>query len=64
VATVDATGVTFTVGTGKMKVQVCAADIIRVMYTSASHSQKTSLSVSNTWAIRRTFLCDRSRGER
>src|ERR1039457_2321184 len=27
--TVDTTGVTFTVGSGKMKVQVCAADIIR-----------------------------------
>jgi alpha-D-xyloside xylohydrolase len=48
--TVDTTGVTFTVGNGKMRVQVCQADIIRVEYTSASAiPSKTSLSVSATW---------------
>jgi len=48
--TVDPTGVTFTVGTGKMKLQVCAEDIIRVAYTTAATlPAKTSLSVSNTW---------------
>ena len=61
--TVDTTGVTFTVGSGKMKVQVCAADIIRVAYTSAaSLPTKTSLSVSNTWATPPTFCVTEAAG--
>ena len=48
--TVDSTGVTFTVGTGRMRVQVCKEDIFRIQYTSASTiPTKTSLSVSATW---------------
>lgn len=48
---IDATGVTFTVGSGKLRVQVCKEDIIRVAYTSAaSLPTKASLSVSATWA--------------
>jgi alpha-D-xyloside xylohydrolase len=48
--TVDATGVTFTLSPGRMKVSVCKDDIIRVQYTSASSiPAKTSLSVSATW---------------
>jgi alpha-D-xyloside xylohydrolase len=61
--TVDATGVTFTVGSGKMKVQVCAADIIRVTSTGAStFPSKTSMSVSNTWANPPTFCVTESGG--
>ncbi len=46
----DTTGVTFNVGTGKMKVQVCQADVIRVQYTTASSiPAKTSLSVNKSW---------------
>jgi len=61
--TVDATGVTFTVGSGKMKVQVCTADIIRVAYTSAaSIPTKTSLSVSNAWATPPTFCVTEAAG--
>jgi alpha-D-xyloside xylohydrolase len=61
--TVDASGVTFTVGSGKMKVQVCAADIIRVAYTSAaSFPTKTSLSVSNTWATPPAFCVTEAAG--
>ena len=48
--TVDATGVTFTLNPGRMRVSVCKDDIIRVQYTSASSiPSKTSLSVSATW---------------
>jgi len=48
--TVDTTGVTFTIGTGKLRLQVCKEDIIRVEYTSAATiPAKTSLSVSATW---------------
>lgn len=44
---IDASGVTFTIGTGRMRVQVFSADIIRVQYTNASAiATKTSLSVS------------------
>ena len=46
----DSTGVTFTIGTGKLRLQVCKEDIIRVEYTSASTlPAKTSMSVSATW---------------
>jgi hypothetical protein len=61
--TVDTTGVTFTVGTGKMRVQVCTADIIRVQYTNTSTiPTKNSLSVSNTWATAPSFCVSESSG--
>jgi len=61
--TVDTSGVTFTLGTGKMKVQVCKEDIIRVLYTSAaSIPAKTSLSVSNAWDPPPTFCVAESAG--
>ncbi len=48
--TADSTGVTFTVGTGRMRIQVCKEDILRVQYTSTSTiPTKSSLSVSATW---------------
>jgi len=48
--TVDTSGVNFTVGSGKMKVQICKDDIIRVQYASAATlPTKPSLSVSNAW---------------
>ena len=47
---VDATGVTFTLNPGQLRVQVCKEDVIRIAYTSASSIPvKTSLSVSATW---------------
>jgi alpha-D-xyloside xylohydrolase len=47
---VDASGVTFTLNPGRMRVQVCKEDIIRVQYTNASSiPSKTSLSVSANW---------------
>ena len=54
--TVDTSGVTFTVGSGRLKVQVCQADILRVQYTTASSlPAKTSLSVNNPWGA--TTFC-------
>ncbi len=48
--TADASGVTFTVGSGKLRLQVCKEDIVRVQYTNASSiPAKTSLSVNATW---------------
>ena len=48
--TVDATGVTFTLGSGRQRVQVCQDDIVRVTYTpGASFPAKTSLSVNKAW---------------
>lgn len=47
---VNATGVSFTLPSGVMRLQVCADDIIRVQYTSApSLPAKTSLSVNKVW---------------
>lgn len=47
---VDATGVTFTLSPGRLRVQVCKEDVIRIEYTSAaSIPAKTSLSVSAAW---------------
>lgn len=61
--TVDATGVTFNVGSGKMKVQVCQANIIRVEYTStATLPTVQSLTVSNTWSTPTTFCVAESAG--
>jgi alpha-D-xyloside xylohydrolase len=49
--TVDATGLTFTLSAGRLRLQVCKEDIVRIEYTTASSiPAKTSLSVSNTWA--------------
>jgi alpha-D-xyloside xylohydrolase len=48
--TVDATGVTFNLNPGRMRVQVCQSDIIRIEYTTAAAiPSKTSLSVSAIW---------------
>lgn len=48
--TVEKNGVTFTVGSGKMKVQVCADDTIRVQYGSTSTlPTKASISISNAF---------------
>src|SRR5450432_544984 len=48
--TADTTGVTFTLNGGRMRLQVCQEDIIRVEYTTASSfPAKTSLSISRTW---------------
>jgi alpha-D-xyloside xylohydrolase len=47
---IDTTGVTLTLSPGRLRVQVCADDIIRIAYTTASSiPAKTSLSVSATW---------------
>jgi alpha-D-xyloside xylohydrolase len=47
---VDASGVTFTLSTGQLRLQVCTDDIVRVEYTTASSiPMKTSLSVNATW---------------
>ncbi len=48
---VDVKGVTFTLGAGVMRLEVCKEDVIRVEHTSASSiPDKTSLSVNATWA--------------
>ena len=48
---VDASGVTFTLNPGRLRLQVCKEDIIRVEYTTAAaFSTKASLSVNKTWA--------------
>ncbi|MBN2037012.1 MAG: glycoside hydrolase family 31 protein [Chitinispirillaceae bacterium] len=47
----DSDGVTFTCNTGKMKVKICQADIVRVTYTPTSaFPAKTSLCVNKTFA--------------
>jgi alpha-D-xyloside xylohydrolase len=47
---VDSAGVTFTVGSGKLRLKVCKEDIIRVEYTgAASIPAKASLSVAANW---------------
>ncbi len=47
---VDATGVTFTLGSARQRLQVCQDDIIRVTYTpGSSFPAKTSLSVNKVW---------------
>jgi len=47
---IDANGVTFTLATGHLRVQVCQDDIFRVQYTSAATlPTTTSLSVNATW---------------
>src|SRR6478735_423410 len=60
---VDTTGVTFSLGSGKMKLQVCKEDIIRVAYTTANAlPTKTSLSVSNTWDAPTPFCVSEAAG--
>ncbi|HET7545372.1 MAG TPA: glycoside hydrolase family 31 protein [Polyangiaceae bacterium] len=60
---VDPSGVTFNLGSGKMKLQVCKEDIIRVAYTSASAlPNKASLSVSNTWQTPTPFCVSEAAG--
>jgi alpha-D-xyloside xylohydrolase len=49
--TADATGVTFTLASARLRVLVCKEDVIRVEYTTASSfPAKTSLSISKQWA--------------
>ncbi|MBN2576842.1 MAG: DUF4968 domain-containing protein, partial [Deltaproteobacteria bacterium] len=61
--TVDAAGVAFTVGSGKMKVYVCRDDILRVQYTSTSTlPKKDSLSISNKWTTPTPFCASESGG--
>jgi alpha-D-xyloside xylohydrolase len=60
---VDAAGVAFTVGSGKMKVYVCKEDIIRVQYTSTSTlPKKDSLSISNKWTTPTPFCASEAGG--
>ena len=60
---VDAAGVAFTVGSGKMKLYVCKDDIIRVQYTStATLPKKDSLSISNKWTTPTPFCATESGG--
>ncbi len=59
--TVDSTGVTFTVGSNTMRLQICQADIIRVQYASGSSiPAKTSLSVNATWPTPSFCVADAS----
>ena len=61
--TVDSTGVTFVLSSGRMKLQVCKEDIVRVEYTTANALPvKTSLSVSNTWSTPTPFCASESSG--
>ena len=61
--TVDADSVTFTVGSGKLRLQVCAEDTIRVQSTSAAAiPNKTSLAISNTWDTPPVFCVTESSG--
>ncbi len=61
--TVDAAGVAFAVGTGRMKVYVCKDDILRVQYTSTSAMpEKKSLSISNAWTTPTPFCVTESAG--
>jgi alpha-D-xyloside xylohydrolase len=60
---VDQTGVTFTLDSGREKVQVCRADILRIEYTTASTiPTKTELSVSNTWSTPTPFCVSEASG--
>jgi alpha-D-xyloside xylohydrolase len=48
--TIDASGITFTLANGKLRLQVCNDDVFRVQFTSAaSIPNKNSLSISATW---------------
>jgi alpha-D-xyloside xylohydrolase len=55
----DATGVTFTLETGLLRLEVCNESIIRVQYTTASSlPDKTSLSVNAMWGTRRFCVAE------
>ena len=48
---VDANGITFTLTNGRLRLQVCQEDILRVAYTNAtSLPMKTSLSINKAWS--------------
>ena len=54
--TKDADGVTFSLDKGKMKVKVCADDIIEIKYTMFNDfPQKESLVVNNKWLTKTSF---------
>jgi alpha-D-xyloside xylohydrolase len=60
---VDPTGVTFSLSKGRMKVQVCKEDIVRIAYTTADAlPNKTSLSVSNSWETPTPFCVSEAAG--
>ncbi len=60
---VDATGVTFKVGAGRMKLQICKEDIVRVEYTTANAlPSKASLSVDNAWPVPTPFCVAEAAG--
>ncbi|HEY3254760.1 MAG TPA: hypothetical protein VGJ91_12460, partial [Polyangiaceae bacterium] len=60
--TVDASGVTFVLNPGRLRVQVCQDDIYRIQYTSAAAlPTKTSLSVNASWKTP-TFCVSESAG--
>jgi len=60
---VDASGVTFTLSAGRMKLQICKEDIVRVVYaTGSTLPAKASLSVSNTWATPTPFCVAEAAG--
>jgi alpha-D-xyloside xylohydrolase len=55
-STQDADGESFVMATGKMKLKVCAPNIIHVLYTpSGTFSTRASLMVSNTFATAPAF---------
>ncbi|MES1175586.1 MAG: glycoside hydrolase family 31 protein [Myxococcales bacterium] len=60
---VDATGISFKLSAGRMNVQICKEDIVRVAYTTASAlPSKASLSVSNPWTTPTTFCVAEAAG--
>jgi alpha-D-xyloside xylohydrolase len=63
VLTIDAGGITLTLNGGKLRLQVCKEDIVRVQYaTAASIPDTTSLSISNDWAPPPSFCVDEALG--
>ncbi len=61
--TVDSTGVTLTLNPGRLRMQVCDTDIVRIEYTTASSiPAKTSLSVSANWGNAPSFCVTESAG--
>jgi hypothetical protein len=60
---VDTAGITFTLSSARLRLQVCRDDIIRVEYTPAStFPAKASLSVSNSWDTPTTFCVSEASG--
>ena len=60
--TVDATGVTFTLSPGRMRVSVCKEDIIRVQYTSAVVDSEQDVAVGQRYLGDAELLRDGSGG--